>query len=673
MIPGDLSPALPLPLRMKAWNGETVYSFASRLENRLKATSGAIRHVAYANVSRLLGRRAMPSETTLGMARLCEHMCCLEAGMLDPVMGNQPYSSHMCRECVDGCTVEYTWEGLGYTCPLHHRWIAPGPSGKRPSTFEPHPAGPYSLIRVGHDVVEADLRIQALLAEGRVSRRLLEATLQRINSSRRQEQDAVPRPGDLAALADIMSVVTDPVVQSAVLDETLSFAERYSSLCAGLEAGVPACTPELCDDVWLLFRPTAVYVRTTFLGEPVVDPFEPYIIPIRSPDSCAVGRPLEPFRRSMDCLRTLGREDEQWWIDRYVVAVASRGLKPLLICNSGHVQRMAKAHARRRQPSDFGCPVCSGKRTVAGLNSLGDVKPILLSEWDHSVNGRMTAFMVPPGSNTRVGWICPQGHKYPASVVQRALIGTGCPVCSGLTRLPGFNDFATEYPKLASLWDDRANGPLKPFDIRASNNSVEVHLRCPNEHMFKRTPAYLVRTSGRCPTCAGDILIPGVNDLATLRPDAAAWWHPTRNGSLTPQMVKPDSGLLVWWQCPDRHEFPSPVNSRCRTAKMSCSVDNGRYLVTGVNDVATKEPNLVKDWDTTSNHVSPSHTVRTKRKWCWTCQFGHTQEATVAQRHSSAGCTECAPENRVARPQWKFNRGRNGWDKRRLNRAAAGA
>ena len=34
--------ALPVALRIKAWPGETVYSFASRLEHKLKATKRVI-------------------------------------------------------------------------------------------------------------------------------------------------------------------------------------------------------------------------------------------------------------------------------------------------------------------------------------------------------------------------------------------------------------------------------------------------------------------------------------------------------------------------------------------------------------------------------------------------------------------------------------------------------
>jgi len=70
---------LPAPLRIKVWPEETVYSFANRLEQRLKATKGVISHLAYAEAARSLGRRATPGQTTSQMVRICEAMCGLPA------------------------------------------------------------------------------------------------------------------------------------------------------------------------------------------------------------------------------------------------------------------------------------------------------------------------------------------------------------------------------------------------------------------------------------------------------------------------------------------------------------------------------------------------------------------------------------------------------------------
>lgn len=662
----ELVRVLPAPLRIKAWPAETVYSFASRLERRLKAHPRVISHLAYADITRTIGRRATPGKTTQRMVTLCEIMCGVPAGTLTTPSSILPFSSHHCSDCVGGCAVEYEWTRGRYTCELHRRWIAPCPSQPRPSTYEPHPVGPAAQERVGLDVVDADLRIEALLAEGRGTTRLLDEITRRIDSMRGQEHHAVPRPGDLPLLATVLSVVTDPAVQAAVLDETVSFAERYARLATVLEDGLTDDSPELCDQVWLLLRPTAVWVRTTFLRQAQVDAFEPFVMPDSTVDFSTARYPLDPFQRSMDCLRTVGRQDHLWWNDRYMLAPPLKGSAPLLICDNGHVQSKPKGKARNSASEEFHCAVCCGKRVVAGLNSLGDLMPILVPEWNRAVNGALTPFMVLPGSNQRVAWTCSNGHNYPATVIARALRGTQCKYCAGAL-LPGRNDFATTHPELAALWDCEENGNLKPAEITAGNTRIMVHLRCRNGHSMVHTPAYFVTSAGRCQTCLGTTLVAGTNDLATRRPDVAVWWHPAKNGDLTPDMVKPGSDVVVWWLCADGHAFPAPVSHRCRYTKRTCLYDTGRVLRTGVNDVATKEPDLVKDWDSTLNPKKPTETVPTDNEWWWTCRFGHTQHTTVANRHKSGGCTQCPPEDRVGQPRGKFNRGRNGWDNGRLN------
>lgn len=386
----ELSRPLPVPLRIKAWPAETVYSFADRLERRLKAKRGVISHVAYADITRIIGKRATALETTRRMVTLCEVMCCLPAGTLTAPSSYLPFSSHLCRECAGGDVVEYVWDGGRFTCEMHRRWIAPAPSARRPATFAPHPVATVAPEPVGQNIVDADLRIAALSAQGRATSRLLDEITRRIDSMKGQEHHAVPLPKDLPLLATVLSAVTDSAVQSAVLDETVSFAERYSRLSTVLAGRCVDCTPELIDQVWLLLRPTAVWARTTLLGEAKVEEFEPVLVPASAADLSTARYPLDPFRRYMDCLRTTGREDDQWWNDRYLVAPPTKGKNPLLICDNGHVQRTAKAHARKFHFEDFHCAICSGKRIIAGLNSLGDLMPHLIPEWDKAANGDLT-------------------------------------------------------------------------------------------------------------------------------------------------------------------------------------------------------------------------------------------------------------------------------------------
>ena len=42
-------------------------------------------------------------------------------------------------------------------------------------------------------------------------------------------------------------------------------------------------------------------------------------------------------------------------------------------------------------------------------------------------------------------------------------------------------------------------------------------------------------------------LIVGQNDLATVNPNLAVEWHPSKNGSLLPSQITAGSNKKVWW------------------------------------------------------------------------------------------------------------------------------
>lgn len=57
-------------------------------------------------------------------------------------------------------------------------------------------------------------------------------------------------------------------------------------------------------------------------------------------------------------------------------------------------------------------------------------------------------------------------------------------------------------------------------------------------------------------------MVPGKNDLATVYPELAKEWHPTANGTLSPQQVTIGSGKKVWWLCPRGHSYKASVMHR---------------------------------------------------------------------------------------------------------------
>ena len=90
----------------------------------------------------------------------------------------------------------------------------------------------------------------------------------------------------------------------------------------------------------------------------------------------------------------------------------------------GH-EWQAKVYLRT---SSHGCPYCSNKKILSGLNDLETVNPALAAEWHPTKNGDLLASQVAPKSSKKVWWLCKNGHEWQASIDDRAR-GTGCPKC----------------------------------------------------------------------------------------------------------------------------------------------------------------------------------------------------------------------------------------------------
>jgi hypothetical protein len=83
-----------------------------------------------------------------------------------------------------------------------------------------------------------------------------------------------------------------------------------------------------------------------------------------------------------------------------------------------------KTSVNSRTNKDLGCPFCSGQRVWTGFNDLKTEYPQVAIEaegWDPST--------VRSGSESRARWKCQKGHIWFASIKNRTINGSGCPVC----------------------------------------------------------------------------------------------------------------------------------------------------------------------------------------------------------------------------------------------------
>lgn len=151
------------------------------------------------------------------------------------------------------------------------------------------------------------------------------------------------------------------------------------------------------------------------------------------------------------------------------------------------------------------------------------------------------------------------------------------------TAIPNEGESLAElFPDVASEWHPTLNGDLTPRGIKPfSQRKVWWQCKEHPDHVFDAAIGNRVQGRG-CPICSGKKTLVGFNDLATVRPDIAAQWHPTKNGDLTPTDVTIGSGQKVWWQCPiaSDHEWQVAIYMRTDTNNgTGCPVCAGGIVV----------------------------------------------------------------------------------------------
>jgi hypothetical protein len=146
----------------------------------------------------------------------------------------------------------------------------------------------------------------------------------------------------------------------------------------------------------------------------------------------------------------------------------------------------------------------------------------------------------------------------------------------------------------------------------------------------------------------------GFNDLATVCPDVASEWHPTKNGNLKPYDVLSSTAQQIWWLCPQGHEYKSSLNSRVLNGKRKsgCPICAGKMIVAGENDLQSQSPHIAKEWHPTKNgDVTPDMVGNgSHKKYWWLCPIGHEYLASPENRTKvrGTGCPVCASETHTS-------------------------
>lgn len=137
-------------------------------------------------------------------------------------------------------------------------------------------------------------------------------------------------------------------------------------------------------------------------------------------------------------------------------------------------------------------------------------------------------------------------------------------------------------------------------------------------------------------------LIVGQNDLATVNPNLAAEWHPSKNGSLLPSQTTAGSNKKVWWLGKCGHEWEREICERSKGH--GCPVCSGRLLQPGINDFATINPKVAAEWHPTKNgDLTPADVApNSNKKVWWFCpDCGFEWQSCIYVRNAHSRCPAC--------------------------------
>ena len=365
-----------------------------------------------------------------------------------------------------------------------------------------------------------------------------------------------------------------------------------------------------------------------------------------------------------------------------------------------------------RVNSQTRCPFCTNYKVLPGFNDLKTKHPELLSEWDYEKNKVLPENIISGGGDKKAWWKCQYGHSWFAEISNR-VNGSKCPVCtkrkqSSFPEQAIFFYIRQFYKDAINSYKDIFDGGME-IDVFIPSLKVGIEYDGRNWHKGKKLSLEerkykicqlhgikLIRIkenrSHSDATCDELIycdfdrlnysaldkaiielcrilgLNPDINterdslaikeqylsllrgkSLQTLFPEIAKEWHPTKNGSLTPDMFEFGSIEKVWWKCPKCHgEWQTTINLRTNQ-RTKCPYCSGKKVLKGFNDLATTRPDLVLDWDYENNTKRPDEITKgSNYRAHWKCHKCGHEWCTIVDRRGTAntGCPNCYQMNR---------------------------
>ena len=216
----------------------------------------------------------------------------------------------------------------------------------------------------------------------------------------------------------------------------------------------------------------------------------------------------------------------------------------------------------------------------------------------------------------------------------------------------------THKPELFYEWDFEKNDKLGLDVFKATYGSKKiVWWKCTEcESGYDMTIKARVKFKRGC--CPKGWRIN--NSLASLYPEVASEWHPTKNGNLTPHDVTFGVDLEVWWFGTCGHEWDVKVCNRT-TNGHNCPYCSNQKLLIGFNDMWTTNPELASMLLNPEDGYKCTYGSGKKVDWkCLDCGNAIKNKKISDVYYQGVSCPRCSdgikfPEKFVHNLLRKFN------------------
>ncbi len=294
------------------------------------------------------------------------------------------------------------------------------------------------------------------------------------------------------------------------------------------------------------------------------------------------------------------------------------------------------------------CPLCSNKIVIPGINDLCTTHPSVAKERDYVENGLLLPQNVSYGSGKKVGWECPLGHKYKATILHRSS-GTNCPLCNS-GRQTSFAEQAIFY-YVKKLYPNAVN---RYRDIFA--NGMEIDIYIPDirygieyDGSFWHKPTNYEREKRKYELCKS-------NKIKLIRLKAFKEDNSTKTTYFADDILflKEDNILelqkAIQNLCLKLYHATTFHQSKDQSIVEMVNIEQDRYKISNylyeqTGSFADEYPKLALEWHPTKNENATPNMFRSGSSFLawWICsECGHEWKTNIYFRAQGRGCQKCS-------------------------------